>query len=82
MSLLNVDEEERGLIFVLLVEFVERGNLPAKGRSGIASEYQDNWLLAPEGREPYSRSLAMFLEIKVGSEVAGLEHSLSRAEPH
>lgn len=53
MSLLNIDEEELRLILVLLIELVERGNLPAKGRSGVAAEYQDNRFLSSEGRESY-----------------------------
>lgn len=82
MSFLNVDEEELRLILVLLVEFVERGNLPAKGRSGIASKYQDHRLLASEGRKSHFRRLAMFFEIEVRGEVTGLECSLPCAEPH
>jgi hypothetical protein len=37
----DVDDYELDLTFVLGVELVERGNLPAEGRSGVAAEDQD-----------------------------------------
>ena len=44
----NVDDVERRLIFVLAVQLVERGNLPAKWRSSVAAENQDHGFLAAE----------------------------------
>ncbi len=42
MGLIDVDDEERDTVFILLVKLVERGNLPAKGRSSVAPENEDN----------------------------------------
>jgi hypothetical protein len=41
----DVDDDEFDLILVLRVELVERGNLPAKGRSGVAAEDEDDGAL-------------------------------------
>jgi hypothetical protein len=38
----DVDNKKRGLPLVLFVELVERGNLPAKRRSSVAPEHQDD----------------------------------------
>jgi len=48
VRLTNVDDEKRYAIFVLLVQTVERGNLPAKGWSSIATENQNHWTLPAE----------------------------------
>jgi len=41
----DVDDKERGPVFVLIVELVEGGNLPPKRRSSVAAEDEDNRLL-------------------------------------
>jgi hypothetical protein len=41
MCLGNVNNVKRDLILVLLVQLVERGNLPAKRRSSIAAKNED-----------------------------------------
>jgi hypothetical protein len=48
MSFSNVDNEERHSIFVLLIQFVERGNLPAKWWSSVAAKDQRNRFASPE----------------------------------
>jgi hypothetical protein len=40
----DVNHQERDLLSILLVEFVEGRNLPPKRRSSVASENQDDWL--------------------------------------
>ena len=40
MRLLDVDHIESHLFFVLLVQLVERGHLPAEGRSRVTAEDQ------------------------------------------
>ena len=50
VRLTNVDDEKRDAIFVLVVQTVERGNLPAKGRSSVAAEDQHYGPLASERR--------------------------------
>src|ERR1700691_1483544 len=44
MRFANVDNQERDPPAILLVELIEGGNLPPKGRSGVAPEYQNNRL--------------------------------------
>lgn len=50
MSLVDVDDKESHLVFVLLVQLVERGNLPAKWRSSITPKYQDDRLSSAKRR--------------------------------
>ena len=49
VGFLDVDQVESRFAPVLLIELVQRGNLPAKRRSGVASEYQHNGLFPSEG---------------------------------
>ena len=51
VGFLDVNDIERRPILVLLVQPVERGNLPAKGRSGIAAEDKDHRFCAVERSE-------------------------------
>ena len=44
----NVNHVERHPGAILLVEFVESGNLPPKGRSRVAAEHENHRLLAPQ----------------------------------
>jgi len=44
----DVDDEELGTVLVLLIHFGERGSLPAKGRSSVAAENEDDWTAAAE----------------------------------
>ena len=46
MRLLDVDDVEGRQIVIRLVKLVERGNLPAEWRSGIAAEDEDDGTLA------------------------------------
>ncbi len=41
VGFLNVDDKELGAVLVLLIQPVQRGNLPAEGRSGVASKDQN-----------------------------------------
>ena len=41
----NVNHVESHLVAILLVKLVERGNLPAKRRSSVTAEYQDDRFL-------------------------------------
>jgi hypothetical protein len=45
----DVDDVESDLILVLIVESVESGNLPPKGRSSIAPEDEHDRFLATQG---------------------------------
>ncbi len=46
---INIDDVERGAAAVLLVELVERGNLPAKRWSSVAAKDEHHGLLAAKG---------------------------------
>ena len=48
MSFADIDDKKPYAILVLLIEIVERGNLPAKWRSSVAPENQDDGLLSTE----------------------------------
>lgn len=78
----DVNHEERHAIFVLLVDFRERGNLPAKGRSGIASEDKRHGLPSSEGRKRNSIFLVQYWEGKVGSGIASVNSTGSGLSPH
>jgi hypothetical protein len=42
MRLVDVNDEEGYPIFILLIQLVERGNLPAKGRSSVTAKNENN----------------------------------------
>jgi hypothetical protein len=46
MRFIDINDVESDMIAVLLVELVERGNLPAKRRSSVTAKYEDDGLLA------------------------------------
>jgi hypothetical protein len=46
MRFINVNNIESDMIAILLVKLVERGNLPAKGRSSVAAKDEHHRLLA------------------------------------
>ena len=48
VRLLDVNYEESNSVLILLIETVERGNLPAEWRSRIAAENEDHRLLIPK----------------------------------
>ena len=48
---LDVYDVERHLVFVLVVQRVQRGNLPAEWRSSIAAKYQHNRFLTFQRRK-------------------------------
>jgi hypothetical protein len=82
VSFVNVDDEEGDAVAVLLVELVERGNLPAKRRSSIAAEDEDDGLLAAEGGEGYGFGMVEKREGEVGGFVANLEMAGAGLLPH
>jgi hypothetical protein len=53
MRLSDIDHVEFDILLVLLIKLVERGNLPAKRRSSIASENENDWLRATQRRKPH-----------------------------
>jgi hypothetical protein len=51
MRLDDIDDQEGDALVVLVIEFVETGNLPPEGRSSIAAEDQHDRLVRRQGRE-------------------------------
>jgi hypothetical protein len=77
----NVDDKEFDPSPILLCEFVERGNLPAKRRSGIASEDQHYGPLISEVGKSYGSRVVETREGEIGCGIAGLESTGPRGFP-
>ena len=54
MGLLDVYNVECNSVLILFIELVERGNLPAKGRSGVAAEHEHHRLPPAKRRQPHA----------------------------
>ena len=78
----DVDNQERDLLAVLVIEFVEGGNLPPEGRSGVAAEDKHDRLLRGERGELHVRRLIEFDQRKIGSGIAGLQSADAGMHPH
>src|SRR5437762_6319203 len=84
----DVNHEERRAVLILPVKFVERGNLPAKGRSSVAAENENHGALAAKRRKAHARSLACLRrqvgdgQVEVRSRLANAQASGSRQIPH
>jgi len=81
VRLADVNDVERRAIFVLLVEFVEGGNLPPEGRSGVAAEDEDDRLLAAHGRQLKMALVIGAFEREIRSGVANSERPFARVHP-
>ena len=81
MRFLNVDDVERHAIFVLFVELIERGNLPAKRRSSVAAENEDDGLLAAERREANFGGAVGGHQLKIGGRIADAERAIAGLQP-
>ena len=68
----NVYGQETHLAAVLFVEFVEGGNLPPIGRSGVAPEDQYHRSTGIQRRQRYVRSLVERLKTELGRYIAGM----------
>jgi len=77
----NVDHIERRAVLVLIVEFVKRGNLPAKGRSGITSENQHHRAVSAEGSKFNPRSLIASWQIEIRGRVPNAQMPGTRHKP-
>jgi hypothetical protein len=55
VSFLNIDNVKGNPVFVLFVELVERGNLPAKRRSGITAEDEHDGAITAKAGQLYPR---------------------------
>jgi hypothetical protein len=73
VCLCDVDHQKLDLIFVLIIELVEGGNLPPERRSGVAAEDEHHRaLLRGEGGELHVRGFVQLGQGKIGSGVAGM----------
>ena len=67
---INVNNKESDMLAILLVKLVERGNLPAKGRSGIAAKDEHDGLHAAKRREGDSAGVVQQRESEIGRRIA------------
>ena len=81
MRFLNINNVKRNTIFVLPVEPVERGNLPAKRRSSVAAEDKYDGLLVAERTQTDTGLLVERAQSEVVSRPAGSKRPSSRARP-
>jgi hypothetical protein len=81
VSFLNVDNEETNPVFVLFVEFVERGNLPAKRRSGITAEDEHDGAVAAEVRQLYPGGLPVGSQPEIWRQIPNLQVTGARKVP-
>ena len=61
---------EGGPFLILFIELVERGNLPAKGRSSVAAEDQHHGFAALERAKPHARAFVERLQIEIRSRIS------------
>ena len=82
MRLIDVNDEESHMVSVLLVELIERGNLPAKRRSSIAAEDEYDGLFAAKRREGDVARVVEQWKCEIGSSVADLQMATAGLLPH
>jgi hypothetical protein len=76
-----VHHEEGDVIPVLLIQLVQRGDLPAEGWSGIAAEDQHRRLLTVEGSELELSSLVDLGESKVRRRISDAKRACAGVSP-
>ena len=81
MGFLDIDDVEGRLILVLLVELVERGNLPAERWSGVASEDEHYRLVTAKGGELDARLFVVGRKLEAWRRVTHLEPSRAGNKP-
>jgi len=81
VRLADVNDIERRVILVLLVEFVEGGNLPPERRSSVAAEDEYDGLLAAQEGQLKMALVVGALEREIGRGVANAECAFARAHP-
>lgn len=82
MRLGDVDNEECDAASILLVELVESGNLPPKGRSSVAAKNQNNRLRLIQFGELHAGSFVQLHEGEVRSCIADSKRSRAGARPN
>ncbi len=53
MSFIDINNIERYTILVFPIQLIERGNLPAKRRSSVTTEHENDRLLTAKARQRY-----------------------------
>ena len=81
MRFADVDDQESDAAPILLVEFVESGNLPPEGRSSVTAKYEHDRLLLVERGKLNASALIELDERKVRSRVANIESARASAGP-
>jgi hypothetical protein len=77
----NVDDQESDPPAVLFVEFIEGRNLPPKGRSRVAAEYQNHGLPLIYDRELNALTLVQLEQRKVRRGIANVKGSGAGVKP-
>jgi hypothetical protein len=78
VRLLYINQEKLRPVPILLIKFVEGGNLPAKRRSGVAAKNQYNGLTAPETGKLNCRSFVICFKGKIRRIITWLQVTSSR----
>jgi hypothetical protein len=82
MRFIDVDDIKGDLIAILLVELVERGNLPAKGWSSVTAKDEHDGLFAAKGGQCNRARVVEQREREIGSLVADLQMAAASLFPH
>jgi hypothetical protein len=77
----NVDNIESDLILVLLVQLIQSGNLPPKGRSSIAPEDEHDRFLATQGGQLEMTLVVRGFQQKIWRRIPSVQLAAARGQP-
>jgi hypothetical protein len=82
MGLGDIDDQESDFASILLVEFVESGNLPPEGRSGVTAKDQDYRLtLCGQFGKLHGGALVELLEGEIRGGIAYMQLAGTSVQP-
>jgi len=82
MGLGDIDDQESDFASILLVEFIQGGNLPPEGRSGVTAKDQDHRLsLGSEFRKLHHGALVELQQGEIGGGIAYMQLARTSAQP-
>jgi len=82
MGLKNVDDQERDLAAVLVVELVEGRNLPPERRSSVAAEHQHDRLFRGQSRQLDRLGFVELHQREVRGQIAWMQLTGAGVHPH
>jgi hypothetical protein len=77
----DIHGEEGDTVAIFVVKPIERGNLPAEGRSRVTAEDEDDGAIATEGRELNCGLMVERREPEIGRGLAGVDRASAGAGP-